>query len=60
MKACSFGVVKWCLNPSVIAGLDYEEFVYRAEDGTWRDRWLGLPLLRSAEELAALLDGGAR
>jgi hypothetical protein len=41
-------------------GLDYEEFVYRAEDGTWRDRWLGLPLLRSADELAALLDGGER
>jgi 4-amino-4-deoxy-L-arabinose transferase-like glycosyltransferase len=41
-------------------GQDYQEFVYRAADGQWRDRWLGSPLLRSAEELAAQLDSGGR
>ena len=41
-------------------GLDYEEFVYRADDGKWHDRWLGAPLIRSAAELAAVLDGGGR
>ena len=27
MSGCSLGVVKWCLEPSLIAGLDYEEFL---------------------------------
>jgi transposase len=27
MSACSLSVVKWCLEPSVIAGLEYEEFL---------------------------------
>ena len=41
-------------------GLDYEEFVFRAEDGGWADRWLGSPLIRSTEELEAALDGAER
>ena len=41
-------------------GLDYEEFVFRSEDGGWADRWLGSPLIRSAEELEAALDGAER
>ena len=27
MSACSLSVVKWCLEPSLIAGLEYEEFL---------------------------------
>ena len=27
MSGCSLSVVKWCLEPSVIAGLEYEEFL---------------------------------
>ena len=27
MSVCSLSVVKWCLEPSVIAGLEYEEFL---------------------------------
>ena len=27
MSNCSLGVVKWCLDPSLIAGLEYEEFL---------------------------------
>ncbi len=34
----------------------YEEFVLRRDDGQWVDRWLGVPLIRSASEMAALLD----
>jgi 4-amino-4-deoxy-L-arabinose transferase-like glycosyltransferase len=41
-------------------GLEYEEFVYRADDGQWVDRWLGSPLIRSAEELATVLDQAGR
>jgi 4-amino-4-deoxy-L-arabinose transferase-like glycosyltransferase len=41
-------------------GLDYEEFVYRAGDGQLLDRWLGSPLIRSAEELHAVLDEPGR
>jgi 4-amino-4-deoxy-L-arabinose transferase-like glycosyltransferase len=41
-------------------GQEYEEFVYRAEDGRWVDRWLGAPLIRSAEELAVALDQEGR
>jgi 4-amino-4-deoxy-L-arabinose transferase-like glycosyltransferase len=41
-------------------GLEYEEFVYRGDDGGWHDRWLGLPLTSSAEQLGAALDGGGR
>lgn len=41
-------------------GLDYEEFVFRSEDGGWADRWLGSPLIRSAEELEAALDEAER
>jgi len=33
MKTCGLGVVKWCLNPSVIAGLDYEEFLRMVAPG---------------------------
>jgi len=33
----------------------YEEFVLR-RDGQWVDRWLGTPLIRSAGEMAALLE----
>ncbi|MFC2015599.1 hypothetical protein ACFLUM_01565 [Chloroflexota bacterium] len=41
-------------------GLDYEEFVFRAADGEWVDRWLGSPLLRTPEDLAAALERGGR
>ena len=41
-------------------GLDYEEFVFRAEDGGWAVRWLGSPLSRSTEEFEAALDGAGR
>ncbi|MBN1657193.1 MAG: hypothetical protein JXA93_02265 [Anaerolineae bacterium] len=41
-------------------GIDYEEFVYRDERGQMVDRWLGSPLIRDAEELAAVLDDGGR
>ena len=41
-------------------GREYEEFVYRADDGRWVDRWIGSPLIRSAEDLAAILDQGGR
>jgi 4-amino-4-deoxy-L-arabinose transferase-like glycosyltransferase len=41
-------------------GLEYEEFVYRGDDGGWHDRWLGLPLVSSAGELDAALAGGGR
>ena len=41
-------------------GLDYEEFVYRSTKGQWVDRWLGLPLVQSAADLAGVLDQGAR
>lgn len=41
-------------------GMDYEEFVYRSAEGQWVDRWLGLPLVQSAEDLTDLLDQGAR
>jgi transposase len=27
MSSCSLSVVKWCLDPSVIAGLEYDEFL---------------------------------
>ncbi|MBW2710131.1 MAG: IS110 family transposase [Deltaproteobacteria bacterium] len=27
MAGCSLGVVRWCLEPSLIAGLEYEEFL---------------------------------
>jgi len=27
MSGCSLSVVKWCLEPSLIAGLEYEEFL---------------------------------
>ena len=27
VSSCSLGVVKWCLDPSVIAGLEYDEFL---------------------------------
>jgi hypothetical protein len=37
-------------------GIDYEEFVYRSEDGQLVDRWLSSPLVRTAEELSRLLD----
>jgi 4-amino-4-deoxy-L-arabinose transferase-like glycosyltransferase len=37
-------------------GLDYEEFVYRGDDGRLVDRWLGSPLVRTAQELGAVLD----
>ena len=38
-------------------GLDYEEFVYRDEEGRLVDRWLGSPLLRSAADLERALEG---
>jgi hypothetical protein len=41
-------------------GLDYEEFVYRDQQGRLVDRWLGLPLIRTAEDLAAVLEDGGR
>jgi 4-amino-4-deoxy-L-arabinose transferase-like glycosyltransferase len=41
-------------------GLGYEEFVYRTAEGQWVDRWLGLPLVQSVEDLADVLDQGAR
>ena len=41
-------------------GLDYEEFVYRGDDGRLVDRWLGSPLVRTAQELGAVLDEGGR
>jgi 4-amino-4-deoxy-L-arabinose transferase-like glycosyltransferase len=41
-------------------GLDYEEFVYHTADGQTADRWLGSPLIPSAEELASVLDEGQR
>ena len=40
-------------------GTGYEEFVYQQE-GQWVDRWLGSPLIRSADELSEVLDQGAR
>ncbi|MFO7943376.1 MAG: IS110 family transposase [Anaerolineales bacterium] len=33
MSKCSLGVVKWCLEPSVIVGLEYEEFLQRVAPG---------------------------
>jgi transposase len=33
MSSCSLGVVKWCLDPSDIAGMDYDEFVRRVAPG---------------------------
>lgn len=33
MSGCSLGVVKWCLEPSVIAGLEYEAFVRMVAPG---------------------------
>ena len=33
MSKCSLGVVKWCLEPSVIVGLEYEEFLRRVAPG---------------------------
>jgi len=47
-------------NDFFTLGLDYEEFVFRAKDGGWADRWLGSPLIRSAEELEAALNGAER
>ncbi len=41
-------------------GKEYEEFVYRAADGRLVDRWTGSPLVRTAADLAAALDGGGR
>jgi hypothetical protein len=41
-------------------GIDYEEFVYRSDDGQLVDRWLGLPLVRTAGDLAQLLDEEGR
>ncbi|HSJ59300.1 MAG TPA: hypothetical protein VLC95_19095 [Anaerolineae bacterium] len=41
-------------------GIDYEEFVYRDEDGRMVDRWLGSPLIRDAGELNEVLDGDGR
>ena len=41
-------------------GKDYEEFVYRAPDGHWLDRWVGSPLIRTAGELAVALEAGGR
>ena len=29
-------IVRWCLDPSVIAGLEYKEFVQRVSSGRWR------------------------
>ncbi|MFC2030751.1 ArnT family glycosyltransferase [Chloroflexota bacterium] len=47
-------------NDFFTLGVDYEEFVLRGEDGGWVDRWLGSPLIRSAEDLEAALDGAER
>jgi len=33
MSKCSLGVVNWCLEPAVIAGLEYEEFLRRVAPG---------------------------
>ncbi|MGD9049979.1 MAG: hypothetical protein PVF77_18140, partial [Anaerolineae bacterium] len=37
-------------------GKGYEEFVWQ-KDGRWYDRWVGAPLIRTAIELEAALDG---
>jgi hypothetical protein len=36
-------------------GIDWEEFAFRDEAGQLADRWLGLPLIRSREDLARVL-----
>jgi len=36
-------------------GETYEEFVWQ-KDGRWYDKWVGAPLIRTAEELTAALD----
>jgi len=41
-------------------GKEYEEFVYRTAGGGLVDRWTGSPLVRTAADLAAALDGGGR
>jgi len=33
MSKCSLGVVKWCLEPSVIVGLEYEDFLRMVAPG---------------------------
>ncbi len=40
-------------------GKGFEEFVY-CQDGQWLDRWLGSPLIRSAEELNQVLSEDGR
>jgi 4-amino-4-deoxy-L-arabinose transferase-like glycosyltransferase len=41
-------------------GLEYEEFVYRDGSGQLVDRWLGSPLLRSADDLETALAAEGR
>ena len=41
-------------------GKEYEEFVYQVADGRLVDRWTGSPLVRTAADLAAAIDGGGR
>jgi 4-amino-4-deoxy-L-arabinose transferase-like glycosyltransferase len=47
-------------NDFFALGREYEEFVYRDQDGRWVDRWLGSPLLSSPADLEAALQGPGR
>ena len=35
-ESTSLAIVRWCLDPSVIAGLEYKEFVQMVGTGRWR------------------------